>query len=334
MTLDAICCGNPTARSLVYPLNAVKGEPVPNSLKLRAIALLVVVVGLTACAGSSGSNSDTSVGAASRPGNTGGRTDQVLSHGVVNAPVAGLDAASGGGSVGAATAGYSSSIPEIGPRVIKNADISIRIDRGHIQDAVDSVTSTARVHRGFVVSTDVGGTDARGGSVTLRVPASEFESTLSRLEQLGHVTRQSVSGHDVSQEFVDLQARLKNATAQEEVLLRLMDRAQTIEDTIRVQQQLEGVELTIERLKGRIRYLDNETSFSTITVALVEAGAAPTRPASTLARAWAHAKDVALSVVSGVVVTAGFVIPVAFLLGVALLIYRLLRPRLRFGGSA
>jgi hypothetical protein len=166
------------------------------------------------------------------------------------------------------------------------------------------------------------------------VPASEFEATLSALQQVGRVTNQSVSGHDVSQEFIDLKARLRNAGAQEQVLLRLMDRAQTIGDTIRVQQQLEGVQLTIERLKGRIRYLDNETAFSTISVSLAEAGVAPARPASTLAQAWAHAKDLSVNVVLGVVVAAGFVIPVALLMGIAVLVYRALRPRLRFGSSS
>ncbi|MEA2476063.1 MAG: hypothetical protein QOC87_262, partial [Actinomycetota bacterium] len=267
----------------------------------------------------------------------GGANEQVASGKVVAAPHAPFAPANADGAVSAQSGGSigtAANIPEIGPRVIKNASLSVRVDRGHIQEAVHSVGTTAEGHRGYVVSTDFGGTDAKSGSVSLRVPASEFEATLSALQQLGHVTNQSVSGHDVSQEFIDLKARLRNASAQEQVLLRLMDRARTIEDTIRVQQQLEGVQLTIERLKGRIRYLDNETAFSTISVSLTEAGAAPARPASTIARAWTHAKDLSVNVVSSVVVAAGFVIPVALMIGIALLVYRALRPRFRLGSSS
>ncbi|MFN2593992.1 MAG: DUF4349 domain-containing protein [Actinomycetota bacterium] len=306
--------------------------------KWFAVGMSIVIAGLTACAGGGGSSAELNAGG-------GGSVQKGLVARSGSHEVAGSDTFDGINQGTSAqtnalapyadsASGSTSALPEIGPRVIKNASLALRVDRGHIQDAVHSIGSTAEGHRGFVVSTDFGGTDAKGGSVTVRVPASEFEATLSELEQLGHVTRQSVSGHDVSQEFIDLQARLKNASAQEQVLLRLMDRAQSIEDTIRVQQQLEGVQLTIERLKGRIRYLNNETAFSTISVALAEAGVAPARPVSTLARAWAHARDVAMNVVSGVVVTAGFLIPVLVLMGFGFLVYRLVRPRLRFGSSS
>ena len=304
--------------------------------KWAVVAIAVVAMGLAACSGASTSNS--SEGGLSQPvsrDQVSGAHDVPAIRSLNGANADALKAAAGTGTdFGAATGETSASIPEVGPRVIKNASLSLRIDRGHIQEAVHSVQAAAEGHRGYVVSTDFGATDAKSGSVTLRVPASEFEATLSEVEQLGHVTHQSVSGHDVSQQFIDLRARLRNASAQEQVLLRLMDRAQTIEDTIRVEQQLEGVQLNIEQLKGRIRYLDNQTALSTISVSLAEAGIAPAKPASTLARAWAHAKDVAINVLSGVVVGAGFVIPVAFLLAIAFLIYRALRPRLRFGSSA
>ncbi|MDQ3876740.1 MAG: DUF4349 domain-containing protein [Actinomycetota bacterium] len=290
-----------------------------------AIGLIGV---LGACTGSSSNSNESSAGGGAAI--TKGQVHSAHNLSGVAAP----DAAAAVGTTFDSASSSSSVIPELGPRVIKNASLSLRVDRGRIQDAVRSVTTAAEGHRGYVVSTDFGGTDAESGSVTLRVPASEFEAALSDLEEIGHVTRQSVSGHDVSQEFIDLKARLVNSSAQEKVLLRLMDQAQTIEDTIRVQQQLEGVQLTIERLKGRIRYLDNETALSTISVSLVEAGAAPTKPASVLSKACARAGDVALGVLSGLVVAAGFVVPVAFLLALGFLVYRVVRPRLRFGGSA
>ena len=93
-----------------------------------------------------------------------------------------------------------------------------------------------------------------------------------------HVTAESVTGQDVSQQFVDLHARLVNLGAQERVLLRLMDRAQTISESIRVENYLQQVEFQIEDVQGRIMYLQNRTSMSTITVALHEAGKKPAPP--------------------------------------------------------
>ena len=80
-----------------------------------------------------------------------------------------------------------------------------------------------------------------------------------------HVTAESVTGQDVSQQFVDLQARLVNLEAQEKVLLRLMDRAETISESIRVENYLQQVEFQIEDVQGRMLYLQNRTSMSTIT---------------------------------------------------------------------
>jgi hypothetical protein len=111
------------------------------------------------------------------------------------------------------------------------------------------------------------------------------------------------------------------------VLLRLMDKANTVTDTIRVQGELQGVQLEIERLTGQLRYLEDQTSLGTLTVSLAEAGAATPRPAGALQRAWEQALENSLGVVAAVIVGAGVVIPIAFLVLIALLIIRQLRPR-------
>jgi hypothetical protein len=159
------------------------------------------------------------------------------------------------------------------------------------------------------------------------VPSDEFESAMSDARALGAVKGEQVSGQDVSQEFVDLGARLRNYTAQEVVLLKLMDSAQSVSDTIQVQRELEDIQLQIERLRGRLRYLEDQTAFGTIAIDVREAGAVTPRP-GTLVKAWRNSVEVFMAVVSGVIVAAGVVVPVGLMVLVAALILRWLVPGL------
>jgi hypothetical protein len=217
----------------------------------------------------------------------------------------------------------------IGPKVIKTATVAIRVGRGKLESAVQSTVAAAAGHNGYVVSTEVEGIHSNAGTVVIRVPSDRFETALAVIKDLGAVTRETVTGNDVTQQFIDLGARLRNFSAQERVMLNLMRRASTIDDTIRVEQQLQGVQLEIERIKGRMRYLRSQASFSTITASFAESGAVVTtgRP-GTVARAWQKAGDVLLSVVSGVIVGAAVVIPIALLALLALLGFKIVRPKL------
>lgn len=232
------------------------------------------------------------------------------------------------GKVSAASAAVTET-PELGPNVIKTADLKLEVPKDEFRDAVTKATGSASSFGGFVLTTDV--SETRSGTIILRVPAENFDAVLGELRALGDLKGEAISGRDVSEEFVDLQARLRNLEAQETVLLRLMDRAQTVSATIKVQRELSGVQMEVERLRGRIRFLDDQTSFSTITLNLVRADLAPPEPAGALGRAWENAKDTFVAVVSAVVVGAGFVLPVAFLLALIALAYRALRPRLSQG---
>jgi Domain of unknown function (DUF4349) len=234
-----------------------------------------------------------------------------------------------GGAEQRATAAPKSAsrLPTVGPSVIKTGDVRVRVPNGEFRQSVEEVVSIAgRYPGGFVLSTSIGGGEARLGTIVIRVPARSFERALTDLEALGEVRSENVTGQDVTQEFIDLQARLRNSRSQEAVLLQLMDEASTVTDTIRVQGELASVQLEIERLTGQLRYLEDQTSLGTLTVSLVEAGAAP-RPAGTLQRAWEQALENTLGVVAAVIVGAGVVIPVALLVLVVLLIVRQLRPR-------
>lgn len=225
-------------------------------------------------------------------------------------------------------------LPPVGPNVIKTADVRVEIRRSTLRDAVGEVTAIAGRHGGFVLSTQVAGTEARSGILVIRVPAERFEVALAEIRELGpKVLREAVSGQDVSQEFIDLEARLRNWRAQEVVLLRLMDRAQSVTDTIRVQRELQQVQLEIEQIRGRLAYLQDQTTMSTITVGLREAGVAVPAQPGTLERAWDRAVQSFMAIVSGAIVAAGALLPFALLALVGLMVFRLVRPRLGVTGT-
>jgi hypothetical protein len=145
----------------------------------------------------------------------------------------------------------------------------------------------------------------------IRVPADAFERALSDLRRLGDVTDEEISGEDVTDRFVDLEARLRNWRAQEAILLDLMRRAKTIEDSIVVQTQLQQVQLAIEEIQGQLRLLDDRTSLSTISVTLTEPGAAAPlagdRPS--IGKAWRDALDGFVAVIAALIVGLGYAIP-------------------------
>ena len=219
--------------------------------------------------------------------------------------------------------------PSIGPRVIKTAIVDLEIAKDGLEEATRDSISIAGRFGGFVLSTSTRNDRSASSNVVLRIPAESFERALTELEGLGDVKAEEISGEDVSQEFVDMEARVRNLEAQEAVLLRLMDRAVSVADTIRVQRELQGVQLEIERLTGRLRYLEDLTAMSTISLSLVEVGAPGHKPPTgVLAKAWERAVDGALAIVSAVIIGTGVLLPIAVMAAIAFLVLRALRPRL------
>jgi hypothetical protein len=227
------------------------------------------------------------------------------------------------GGLASAPAPSTHELPAIGPDVIKTAELDVEVARDGLGDAMSTATTVATRYQGFVVATSTRGSESRRGTMVLRVPADRFEEALNDLRGLGEVEGQEVLGEDVSEEFVDLEARLRHLQAQERVMLALFDEAVAVADTIRIQNELSGVQLQIEELRGRLRYLHDQTTLSTISVTLAEEGAAIP---GALDRAWARALDGFLSVVAGLVVAIGYALPFSLLALVALLVLRKVRP--------
>ena len=110
--------------------------------------------------------------------------------------------------------------------------------------------------------------DSHSATITMRVPHTQFFSVMDRIGQLGEVLRADVTSDDVTEQFIDLEARLRSLTREEARLLAFLDRTETVADLLEVERELSRVRTAIERAQGQINAISSRVDLSTITVTL------------------------------------------------------------------
>lgn len=163
--------------------------------------------------------------------------------------------------------------------IVRNGDMALVVK--DVVKTRDDIAGLATRLDGYVVSSSISGKDQElRGSIVIRVPDSKFESTLAELRKLAvRVRSERTSSQDVTEEYTDLKARLKNAEATESQLLALLQRADKVEDILKIYQQLSQVRREIEQIKGRMQLLERTAAMSLISVSLEpETSAAPVVP--------------------------------------------------------
>jgi len=218
-------------------------------------------------------------------------------------------------------------LPPLGQAVVKTADLTVEVAEGAFADAFDAAALVASRFGGYVEASSMAGAEGRTGTLVLRVPSARFDDAMSELRALGTVKREAVSGQVVTQEFIDLEARLTTWRSQEVVLLGLMEQATTVDATLRIQRELQDVQFRIEQIKGQLRFLEDQTALATIHVSMREPGApivveepSATRPS--IAEAWERAVDGVLEVAYVTIVGLGYLVPLALLALVAWIVIR------------
>jgi uncharacterized protein DUF4349 len=221
-------------------------------------------------------------------------------------------------------------------KLIQDATVTLKISKGSFDSISQQVIDIAQAAGGVLFSMQTSQSDQdviNSGSVTVKVPSDQYTHVLSQLRSLGTVTAIQTNTQDVSGEYVDLQARLRNQQAQQAILIALMAKAQTIQDSIAVQNQLSQVTGEIERIEARIRFLDTQTTYATINVNLIIPAIAP-KPAepslwdkSGIGDALLTAIRLSANVVSGMIIVLGFLIPFLILAALALAAWRFLPKR-------
>jgi hypothetical protein len=157
-------------------------------------------------------------------------------------------------------------------KIIRDANLTIEVNS--TSEAQQRITSIAELHGGFIMASEAKqheNSDPAKRNVdiklVIRVPSTQFNSALDEIEKLAsNVTQQNVSGQDVTEEFIDLDARTKTQKALELQFLEIMKQATKVADALEVQRQIAEVRTEIEKLEGRRRFLENRSSLSTITV--------------------------------------------------------------------
>jgi major membrane immunogen (membrane-anchored lipoprotein) len=128
-------------------------------------------------------------------------------------------------------------------------------------------------YEGYIVQSNTyhNGDETYSSSLTLRIPQKSFDPFLNETEKMASkVLQRNVSGTDITEEYVDLESRLKSKRAVESRLLEFMGKAETTEDLLKISKDLAVVQEEIEQISGRIKYLDNQVAFSTVTITLNE----------------------------------------------------------------
>lgn len=131
----------------------------------------------------------------------------------------------------------------------------------------------ARKYGGYIVESNVFRNEDKqvSGMVVLRIPEQQFQTFLNEAEGTAtKVVERSVSGQDVTEEYVDLESRLKSKRAVEARLNEFMKKAEKTEDLLKISSDLSKVQEEIEALVGRMEYLKNQTALSTVTITMDE----------------------------------------------------------------
>jgi hypothetical protein len=155
-------------------------------------------------------------------------------------------------------------------KIIRNGKLTIETDSP--TDGQQKITTIAESFGGFVITSEfrqAGATSSEMVTITVRVPANQFNEALEKFRKTGNrVLNENVTGQDVTEEFLDLEARIKTKKALEAQFLEIMKQAKNVSDALEVQSQIADVRTEIERMEGRKRYLQNQSELSTITIIL------------------------------------------------------------------
>ena len=213
------------------------------------------------------------------------------------------------------------------PQIIRNADVRFQVEKLEVSAA--AVKKTVAAHKGYVASAnETRSNAAHQMDFTIRIPAAQFEAVLSQLlAQSVFVARNNVTAEDVTEEFVDIESRLKTKRQLEARYLDLLKQAKTMKDILELERALQQIREEIEAREGRLKFLRNQVGYSTIRIEMYEEVAYATAPETgfwgKLAASFSNGWGILLDILIGAVT----LWPVWLLLGVGIWLLRKWRRR-------
>ncbi|WP_373894154.1 DUF4349 domain-containing protein [Virgibacillus sp. CBA3643] len=221
---------------------------------------------------------------------------------------------------------------DVDRKVIYTANLLVEVN--DYQQAINDIQTQVSDRGGYIVDSSMQeGTDGEStnGQITARIPQDQFQEFIQIVEDgSSKVVESSVSGQDVTEEYVDLEARLESQQVVEERLLAFMEEAEATEDLLAISDDLANVQGEIEEITGRMNYLENRTDLATVTINIEENNVSISGEDL---NTWEQMKDqfmksinVVMSVFSGIFVFVVGSLPVLIVLGIislaGFLIYR------------
>jgi hypothetical protein len=229
--------------------------------------------------------------------------------------------------------------------IIRNASLSLVVP--DTETALDEIDDLVGELDGYVVDSNVYQyEEGLQASVTIRVPAESLDLVLDRIRELAtEVRHESISGQDVTEEYVDLRSRLRYLEATESRLLEFLEEAEDTEAALAVYEQLQEIQADIEHVKGRIQYLEQSTALATVSLDIIpDELAQPIQvggwhPEGTLRNAFQSLIRVLQFLVDATIVIVVLVVPVLAVIavpttGLVLLVRAIVRRRRRRKGQA
>ena len=209
--------------------------------------------------------------------------------------------------------------------IIRNANLDIVVQ--DTQEMVDNLNAMAEELGGYVIESNLQqyeeGMEAR---LRIRVPADSLDTALNRIRELAvEINSQNVSGQDVTEEYVDLQSRMRHLEATEERLLTFMQEAEDTEAALQVYDRLQNIQAEIEQVRGRIQYLEESAAMATINVNITPSELAQPiqvggwRPQGTLRDAFESLIKVLQFLVDALIVIVVLIAPVVALIALPLI---------------
>jgi len=210
--------------------------------------------------------------------------------------------------------------------VIYNGYISL--ETGDITGTLDRIRSLAERYGGYVAGTSRSTVGSQAtADITIRIPQDKFRTSIQEIETYGKVLDERTTSEDVTERYIDLRARLKNLQIEEQSLSELLTKAKTVDEILRVEQELARVRGEIDSLQGQINYLERNVAMSLITVNLRE----PPPPFTPPGMDWNETFEIALrglfGVIRGLIVLVVAILPLVIVIGIPA--YYIMRRRKR-----
>jgi hypothetical protein len=233
---------------------------------LAPVIAVAFVVSVAGCGGGADEDSATSY-ASNAASDTEYLTKSSQEVGVTTAAGAPAGAAPAGG------AGFSAPQKAQGleRKIIYNANVSLVVEK--LSPAQTKLQTLIRQYNGYIAESNVGGQSGSPRTATwkIRVPVTGYQNFLDAITKIGEVQTVSSNSSDVSEEFYDIEARLRNKRVEEKRLLEHLKRSTAkLSDILMVEKEISRVRGEIEQMTGRLRVLANLTSLTTISVTIQE----------------------------------------------------------------